>query len=216
MDADVSYSRHSGLDDLAAVALEGLPRMIDPSTRLFAHKATVGPSGLTLSRPNLLYTAISLIGLIQDQGITAGLDRLPDAEETVAAMARSAETTSDVVSLGAVTWALALLGDERCVALAKQLVDVVPEGTSSMGLGVALSGLAARSSAFEADPSVLGAAKTMAGELTRRLDPRVGLFAATSGRLTTRGLPYRRLTSFASQVYPLHGLAMTAARSLLD
>jgi hypothetical protein len=79
-----------------------------------------------------------------------------------------------------------------------------------MRLGLALTGLARWLAVGDAvDPGIARSARSVAAELARRFVPRAHVFAGTAQRPVRNPLMLR-LTSFASQVYPVLGLCELA------
>lgn len=197
------------LQDLVPVARRGLSQMQDDRTGLFSHKAWVGPDGRLENRGvNPLYTAACIIGLrsCEDAG---GARCTGQVTPALAGLLRSPLT--DVAVLGTALWACALAGHAEGGRLADAVIHGAdPARLSSMQLGLAVAGLAQWLRLGDPDTArVTGAASAWADELRRRYRPRARVFAATGAR--TRQAPgLSRLTSFASQVYPVLGLCQLA------
>jgi hypothetical protein len=117
--------------------------------------------------------------------------------------------------VAATTWALAVAEDNRTrPALGALERGFNPIRSSSMDLGLVLSGLAAVIDAF---PGLRAQAARVAAlatqELVQRFSDVAQLFRGSSWALRPRRLLQWNLTSFASQVYPIHGLAQYARAS---
>ncbi|MEA2267960.1 MAG: hypothetical protein QOC64_570 [Solirubrobacteraceae bacterium] len=203
------------MDELAVIAARGLAEMADGDTGLFPHKVVLTPAGTATGAPNPFYSAISVIGLV-----TGGVDdvwrervRLGTATDALVA-ACAASGARNGMLVGTATSALALAGDARATDLVGGLDrDWTPAGRSSMEIGLVVSGLVA---AMERQPACRDRAARLAAagarELMARWSSASGLF---DGRRRLRrprdvrpsSLLSRNLTSFAHQVYAVHGLA---------
>lgn len=196
-----------GMGRLARVALEILPEMFDAETGLFSNKTTVSGGVYVNAAPNVLYSAASLAGILSQERVPA--DRvvpLGRALDTLRAQALERDRTAE---LGLYAWVGALAGDRQAAAAVSQLAAREPRNVPSGALGMALRGLTA---AAAADSSLrdraLATARAWAAELIRRYEPSLEVFRASPRRrLPRRELIEHGLTSFASQVYPLQGLA---------
>ena len=197
------------LQTLVPVALRGLSQMQDDRTGLFSHKAWVGPDGRVENRGvNPLYTGACIIGLLSCEA--AGVAGCT-GQATRALDALLQRSHTDVAVLATALWGCVLAGRSEGGRLADALIgNADPARLSSMQLGLALTGLAQWLRAGDAQPArVAGAAWRLADELTRRYVARAQVFAATGAR-TRRTPGMSRLTSFASQVYPVLGLCHLA------
>jgi hypothetical protein len=131
----------------------------------------------------------------------------PDPQQTLDTLRRAASSGSDHILIATVLWALSLCGQD--VAAELDALGAMPvRRASSMGLGLALTATAVVSSA---SPQFAERARAVAigslAELTRRFSPSARLFRAISPSLTRGYVLHHGVTSFASQVYPLHGIA---------
>jgi hypothetical protein len=201
------------LGTLVPVALTGLEKMQDAGG-LFTHKSFLDSRGEFVTQGvNPLYTAACVVGLLScDEG-----SRAPYAERAATALEALVHRTneSDQSVLGTMLWGCALSGHKAAPQVARRLISVVrARQASSMQLGLALTGLARWLAA--SDPRRVGVgvgvaatARRLAAELERRFIPRADVFAATAWPPKRRPLLYR-LTSFASQVYPVLGLCELA------
>jgi hypothetical protein len=198
----------SQLRELAEIALKLLPEMWDPDSGLFSHK-TLREGGRYVNRgPNVHYSAIALVGLLEQQVRPADsvvrLGRCLDALHTATAQ------DSQLSVLGNLLWACALAEDRRARAVVRRLVDdLLPGLRSGPELGLAAFGLTAAARAFPdcRDEAHVGA-KRCVEELLRRFSPSGDVFHSMSLRLRPRRSTLQRgIPSFAAQVYPLHGLA---------
>jgi len=203
------------LGELADAALRGLPEMIDPTTGLFSHKTWLEGGRLVNREPNLLYSAVSLVGLLEQRRAPA--DDAVALGPALDALHREAAQSAAGVVLGNVVWASALAGDRRGEAAARRLAALDPARQASAELGQSLFGLVRAAEAYPAikDPCER-AARRLATELEERFSARAGVFRATpsAGRLRRRLVS--GFTSFATQVYPLHGLAAFCLHTGVD
>jgi hypothetical protein len=110
---------HDSIRKLCAVAVAGLPSMLDPATGLMAFRRS-GDDPLS-SGASLRYTAITLLGLERAEraGFSFGLD-VGRLYEAVGATLASADTCGDV---GLVLWAAAA----TCRPLAERALDDLRE-----------------------------------------------------------------------------------------
>jgi hypothetical protein len=196
------------LRPLVPVALAGLEKMQDPSG-LFSHKSLIDPHGTFVNRGvDPLYTAACAVGL-QSCGETRRSPHTRRAARALDALLER-EREHDPAVLGTTLWGCALAGDERAPLVADRLIgSLQPRRSSSMRLGLALTGLAQWLAVGDAGVDVAPAARTLAAELERRFVARAHVFAATA-RPPSRNPLLHRLTSFASQVYPVLGLCELA------
>jgi hypothetical protein len=195
----------SRLRELADVALELLPRMCDPDTALFSHKTLRAEGDYVNQRPNLAYSAISVVGLLEQR--RRAPDEVLPVGRCLDALHAYAERRFDPVVDGNLLWACALTHDRRAADVVTRLVQrLKPPLASSPALGQALFGLVAAARAFpEYRDRAHAGAERSAKELVRRFVPGAEVFRQPLP-LRRRTLQHR-ITSFASQVYPLHGLA---------
>jgi hypothetical protein len=198
-------------DEMAAHrqrALRLLPEHYVAHLGLFAHKAFRSECTCRTVGTNALYTAVCLVGLAADDA-PAAQDFLAEiADRSTAALVSASTTSEDPALLGATAWAFALLEDPRAADLVERIGRLDPRCVTSMGAGLALVGL---SNALVRLPRVSGAARSIArrwaATLEARFSRRAGLFAdAVPGELRVDPV-HRLVTSFASQVYPMLGLA---------
>jgi hypothetical protein len=205
------------MDELADVARALLPSMADPASGLFVRKVEWTASGPHPRDLSPLYTAMSVVGLLadplrgtggaHDAVVTRALDAL-----VAPATARDAPTGLTATTL----WALALAGDDRAPAVLRVLESLHPRRDSSMELGLVLAGVAAalEGGAASRGPAssrtALRAGDAARAELLRRFCAGGRVFGGSALVARPRRLLRHRLASFASQVYPVHGLARYA------
>jgi hypothetical protein len=204
------------MDDLAVLAARGLARMADERTGLFPHKVRLTAAGPVTGPPNAFYSAISVIGLLTGGVDHAWRDSIAAGRALDAVHAAGAGSPDGMLA-GTATWALALAGDARAAGLVRDLDGRwAPRGRSSMEIGLVVSGLVA---AMDGVPAARDRARRLADagarELVQRWSPASGMFPAhrgvrRAGQLRPRNVLGRRVTSFAHQVYALHGLAAHA------
>ena len=198
----------SRLQELADIALELLPRMLDAETALFSHKTLRDGAGYVNKKPNVAYSAMSVVGLLEQQRRPA--DEVVPLGRCIDALHTAAEQRFHPVIDGNLLWVCALADDPRAAGVVTRLLDrIEPADVPSSELGVALFGLIAAARAFPEcrDRAGLGAER-LANDLLERFMPGPEVFSQQPQRLRLRkGTLERAITSFASQVYPLHGLA---------
>lgn len=194
--------------DLAEVGLEALPAMFDEDSGTFCQKVVADGDRLSNRGANVFYTAMSTVGLLRQSA------RPP---ESVFALGRALDTLYEAASdegvapvvLANVVWAMALAEDERGAELTGRLAGLDGLGTAeSATLGHVLHGLAIAVEAYpERAGEAIGACRRWAPELLARFSPESELFGPFRRPTGVRSAAISRLTSFAAQVYPLHGLA---------
>lgn len=195
------------LGELAELALDVLPAMRDEPSGLFSHKTLVRDGAYVNQGVNVLYTTVSLVGILRQRRRPA--DSVLDLGPAIDAAHDAVAGRGVPGELANMVWACALAGDGRGEALLARLAATEPRRCPSGELGQVLYGLVAGA---EAHPAGRDAAMTAAGacaeELLGRYNPRAGVFRATPRRMPPRReLLEARFAHFAAQVYPLHGLA---------
>jgi hypothetical protein len=207
---DRSSKEHvrSQLDDLADLALDVLPAMVDEDTGLFSHKTTVVDGEYVNARPNVLYSTVTLVGLLEQRRKPA------DAVMPIGPALDSAHSAVGAPTVGNAAcanllWASVLAEDPRGEVLLARLLEVTPNERATAELGQILYGLVIGARAYPAQrDAAMRVAHACAVELLARFSPEGRVFSAfPRRRMPRRSLLEGRLTSFASQVYPLHGLA---------
>lgn len=196
------------LAGLAELSLEVLPAMHDGRSGLFAHKTSIRDGAYVNQEPNLLYSTVSLVGLLTQrrrpvESVLALGPAMDGAHEAVARRGAPSEQANLV-------WASALAEDGRGEPLLAKLAESKPRCCPSGELGQVLYGLVVGAEAFPAKRDrAMTAAAECAAELLGRFSPEADVFRATPPRRTIprRELIESRFTHFAAQVYPLHGLA---------
>jgi hypothetical protein len=205
------------LDRLAELARRLLPSMLDDASGLYSHKARWSPTGVRSEGSNALYSAMTAIGIQRDDRVSE--PKSPALERTLDAIhAHALHACSPAGLLPTTIWAFAVARDDRTRSLVKTLGDRLrPSRSSSMELGLTLSGLAAAMAAFPGSRQSCSKLAAIAKEeLLDRYSDSGRLFRARSRTLSSgRNLDWR-MTSFASQVYPIHGLAQLAQVSETD
>ena len=206
MTVDETSALHTRMDALADLARSALPSMVDPQTGLYAHKVT-WHGDPQLVRTNDLYSAITAVGLACDDAAGSSSPAVRSTADKLEGRARS--TSLDTAAHATTVWLLALMRDERAGSLLDLLASrLALTRSSSMELGLVLTAAAAVLDADLAAPTELATAAR--DELLRRFEDRAQLFRGTGGARRPRQAVRKNLTSFASQVYPLHGLAELA------
>jgi hypothetical protein len=196
------------LEELAGLSLDLLPQMRDERSGLFSHKTVVRDGAYVNREPNVLYSTVSLVGiLIQGRRPADSVLPLGAAMDSAHAAVADRGVPGELANM---VWASALAGDARGETLLATLSETEPRSRPSGELGQVLHGLTIGADAFPGKrDAAMAAAARCAAELEQRFCPGADVFRATPPR---RGLPRReliesRFTHFASQVYPLHGLA---------
>jgi hypothetical protein len=193
--------------DLAELSLEALPRMFDSQTGLFCQKAVPDGDGYSNRGSNVFYTAMSTVGILRQSLRPADsvfpLGRALDALHAVAAAGTSPEVLANVI------WASVLADDQRGERLTGELAEWGDlQGCESAALGHVVNGLAIAATAYpEQSAQAIETAKRCARVLLGRFSPAADLFRPIAGRSGVRSTLIHDVTSFAAQVYPLHGIA---------
>jgi hypothetical protein len=200
-------SRRRFDDDLVGLALKALAGMFDKQAALFSQKAHLRGDGYANLGANSQYTAMSLAGILRQTAVS------PDS---VVPVGRVLDRLHEIAAAGAnpavrglVLWVSALSGDARGEQLLAGLTETQAlERLDSATLGHMLHGLAQGAEAYSGrSGAAVDAGRRCAAELLSRFSARADLFAPISRPTGLRSAAGKRLTSFASQVYPLHGLA---------
>jgi hypothetical protein len=204
----LSSDMRNQMDQLAKLARTLLPSMLDSASGLFPQKAVWTSNGPHPIGTNVLYSAMSAIGIQMDSHDEK--TRMVDLESTLDALyERALRRSSSLSALAATIWALAVAGDDR-TNLLLQIIQrrFRASMSSSMELGLVLSALAAFIEAFpgsRSEPATTAVAAQH--ELVNRFSDSSQLFRGSSAALRPRRAAHLKMTSFASQVYPIHGLA---------
>jgi hypothetical protein len=197
------------LEELAGLALDILPRLTNPTSGLFSHKTHLDSGRYVNQGANPFYTAICLIGLVS-HGSDRAAALTADLASSFDAVGRACEDPASPINLLACAlWSFSLAQDSRADSVLARLdASLDPPRQTAMELGLVMSGLSA---AAEGCPRLRDAAVRLAGgcapELLGRFSAPASLFSGIAR--ADRGLDalHARVTTFASQVYPIHGLA---------
>lgn len=192
---------------LVELSLEALPLMFDQGSGLFCHKTVVDGERHSNRGSNVHYTAMTTVGILR-QG-----DRAPESVfalgRAIDALHEAASGTTPAALLAEIVWALALAEDPRGARLVEELVgrdDIA--GCDSAALGNVVNGLAIAAAAYPQQSGIaIEACRRWTAELLGRFSPAADLFGPIGRPTGVRTAALRRVTSFAAQVYPLHGLA---------
>ena len=195
----------AALDRIAAVARQLLSEMLDARRGLFSHKTVLVGNAYRNIGSNPLYTGAAAIGLLADEPSAT----VPDA--CLDAIWISARASRDAALVGLSLWALARAADDRAARLLAYSCSLSIRRANSMGLGLLLAGASA---AAEGAPQARDPARALVSEcrdeLRSRFVPAARVFRGRARSVSREHLLHSGLTSFASQVYPLHGLAAAA------
>jgi len=195
------------LGALAELSLEALPPMFDAESGLFCQKTVADGELLSNRGSNVHYTATTTVGILRQP------DRDPESVfplgRALDALHNAVDTATPPGLLAEIVWAMALAEDPRGAPLVQELVRREDfAGCDSAALGNVVNGLAIAAEAYpqKSGPSI-ESCRRWAAELLGRFSPAADLFGPISRPTGVRSGLLRRLTSFAAQVYPLHGLA---------
>lgn len=216
---DRTTAIRAAFETFTPLSMRGLAAMVTPAGDVFCLRAFAdGSAGLRLEGRSERYSSMCLIGLAcQDRlGTPAPFETAPIADHLHA----WAPTAPDLGDSGLVLWSQILRGEER----AEQTVDAILSRQSevfqpnhalaSMETGFLMLGLAHAMQAGLGGTELATFAERVAPLLLENQHPETGLFSF--GRKLRRKNLHRarmdtRLGSFASQVYPIMGLAAFAA-----
>jgi hypothetical protein len=195
------------LGALAELSLEALPPMFDEENGLFCQKTVAEGEWHSNRGSNVHYTATTTVGILRQP------DRAPESVfplgRALDALHAAASRATPPGLLAEIVWALALAEDRRGAPLALELARREDfAGCDSAALGNVVNGLAIATEAYprQSGPAI-EACRRWATELMGRFSPAADLFGPISRPTGVRSALLRRVTSFAAQVYPLHGLA---------
>jgi hypothetical protein len=190
---------------LVETALSGLPRMLDPTTGVFAF--TVRPGGP--AGRSLRYTCITLIGLTA--AARTGFETRLDLDRLVRSLAERRREITNAGELGLLLWCLSDYHGEITPAH-EDVVARIPRtsgrlgGLTSTELGWLLSGLSRTAQVAPGHADVADKAHAVYTALRANYTDTTGLFCfggRGGGRLRRR--LRRRLGFFDNQVYGIHG-----------
>lgn len=196
------------MKELAGVALKALPQMYDERSSLFSQKALPQGDRLVNRGENAYYSAASMVGILSQPLVSP--DAVVPVGKALDALLTACDTDHGPPLLSTTLWAGALAGDPRSTRLVASLegsLDV--EQTESAALGQVLRGLVVGAERFpEVRDAALDLGQRCAGELLGRHSAHSRVFRAMPRRPSgLRTMLGARIASFASQVYPLLGLA---------
>jgi hypothetical protein len=205
--AGAAERTRSRLNDLADLALQVLPEMYDETSGLFSHKTLIEDGRYVNRHPNILYSSVSLLGILRQKRVSP--DSVVPVGRALDALHSAAALRWDPNVLGNLLAACAEAEDPRAEVLVAQLAERAERGSiGRSGLGNALHGLAYAAERFpQLRDRARPAADLCARELLDWFIPSVGLFRMNfPGPSRPMSTLQAFLTSFAGQVYPLHGL----------
>jgi hypothetical protein len=196
------------MKELADVALRALPQMYDEQSSLFSQKALPQGDRLVNRGENAYYSAASMVGILAQPAVSP--DSVVPVGKALDALLAVCDRDQGPPLLSTTLWAGAIAGDPRAARLVTSLnqsLDV--EQAESAALGQVLRGLVAGAEAFpEVRDAALDLGQRCATELLDRHSAHSRVFRAMPRRPSgIRTMLGARITSFASQVYPLLGLA---------
>jgi hypothetical protein len=196
------------MKELAGIALRALPQMYDERSSLFSQKALPQGDRLVNRGENAYYSAASMVGILSQPDVSP--DTVVPVGKALDALQAACVTDHGPPLLSTTLWAGAIVGDSRSAGLVSSLersLDV--EQSESAALGQVLRGLLAGAETFpEVRDAALALAQRCAAELLDRHSAHSRVFRAMPRRPSgLRTMLGARITSFASQVYPLLGLA---------
>jgi hypothetical protein len=201
------------MNGLAQLSRKLLPSLVEPSSGLFCHKATYSSEGLLRpSGTNPFYSAIAVIGIHSDDPDARVTDPVPVEKTLDSLVDLTLGKPSSCALLAATTWALYAVGDSRALRLLDLLENRFDlSSSSSADLGILLAALAvAIDVAPDSREAALRLGSAAMNELLGRFSTTAQLFGGSGRSIRPKRLLDSNLTSFASQVYPIHGLATYA------
>jgi hypothetical protein len=203
----------SRMDELATAALTLLPSLYGPRAGVFCHKTVLVGTQRVNEGQNDLYSAMALVGLAIDAGPRANaLLATVDSSGGIDRLVRSAGTTQAAGMLGAVIWALSELEDSRVAKPLALAATIGPRAPSSMDLGLLLAGISSAALKFPGQRDhCLSVGEALHAELCGRFVRSGALFRGSSS--PRADILHWHIASFATQVYPILGIAMFARAS---
>jgi hypothetical protein len=196
---------HSQIDRLATLARELLPSMCDEQTGLYVHKVLWTKDGPQATGANRLYSAMSAIGISRDNSPDSVHLPVRTLDSLHALALKGPSTTGE---LAATVWALAETRDERTEELVGLLTaQLRPSASTTMELGLVLAAFAATVDTLANVDVIASPAAATSDELLKRFSRSTHLFRGSAWALRPRRKLQWRMTSFATQVYPILGLA---------
>lgn len=209
-----AYDGLGHVSALAGTALAALAHMQDPETGLYAHKTFLSQThGYVNVGSNPLYSAAVVVGLLAAESVGTVGDVTASTGKTLDALHALASTSSDPGTLAVLVWASTLADDRRCGHVMERMLGMTDPSTASsmeLGLGLTAIGHAAKKCTNRTD-RLMRSATHFVTELRHRYSPAGQVFRAMGAPRSFRRRLIARMTSFASQVYPVHGLAEHAA-----
>jgi hypothetical protein len=203
----LSQRNRERFEHLSRIARAEIPLLYDPDSALVARKIRLEDGERLLIGSDPFYSAVCLLGLLHDGSADAPAPGVTLGRALDALHAGLSEQNLPRLG-GAVLWASATADDGRAVELLARISRSRFQMWSSMDLGLLLTGALSTMERFRTSAHVGGMlADAAAAELLDRFSEPAGLFEWSRPFSSPRSVLHRRLTSFASQVYPLHGLA---------
>lgn len=218
---DPTTAIRAAFEKFVPLAMHGLSNMVVPEGDLFCFRATAGTeANLILEGRSERYSAMSLIGLACQERL--GNPPHFDTKAIADRLHLWAPSAPDLGDTGLVLWTEILRGEDRAEQTAQALLARKTEvfapkyALASMETGFLMLGLANAMQRGIGGAEVADLAEQIAPLLIENQHPQTGLFSF--GRKIRRKNLHRarmdsRLGSFASQVYPIMGLAAYAAAS---
>jgi len=191
------------LRGLLPIVREALPRMFEPSAGLFCYREKRSGDRLQREGTSVRYSAMCVIGLG-----TAG-DGLSSLIDVPALMAKlEAQTEYVPGDAGLVAWAAAIVDPENAPRMYARAFGNAEELAALPTMETAWL-LTAAAEAIDRKlpvPGIEQPARAMAEQLERAWNRDTGLFY----RSARTGSAIRNIASFATQIYPVYGLAVFA------
>jgi hypothetical protein len=189
-----------------------LAAMRQPTDNLYSNKLVVVDGTYRNRGVNSFYSAIAVLGLLEAERQELLVSSDTAVAETLESLCRQLVTCGHPGTVSILAWALALRDDVRAGLAYRQLETMVsPAALSTMELGLALAAVSEvvkRTDRLRDTAARFGG--RLAEELRNRYEPRGAVFRGFGPRLSMAAAKTSRMTSFASQVYPVHGLCLFA------
>jgi hypothetical protein len=195
------------LRPLAELSLDALPGMFDEGSGLFCQKTVAAGDRHSNRGSNAFYTAMTAVGILsQPDRPAAGVFPLGRALDALHGIDMA---SAPPALMGEIVWASALAEDSRGAGLARQLAERRDLARcDSASLGHVVNGLAIAADAYpEESGPLIESCRRWTAELLGRFAPAADLFRPFGRPTGVRSTLLHRVTSFAAQVYPLHGIA---------
>lgn len=187
---------------LRALAVPALARMYQPEDQTFVFRVRLTPEGMATEGVSRRYTAITLIGLAQEENVIAQVLTKTDPKAVCDHLVQDVGTSENLGDVALLLWAAHAVGYSDPAPIRKRLLELQPVERTHPTVEVAWA-LAALCSALH--PSDDAMRDGLARRLLSAFDERSGVFPHMLGG-SSNGLR-SHVACFADLVYPVHALS---------